>query len=173
MQEVMNIDKIIRRELQYKYLNNVENGLKEYNLTFEELNTYVRCGRTKPYESKPDKVFVDKFGDVKPPELVSACLCGHFIMEQCYLCPKDSKSVDDIIIVGNKCIDRWGFQRAKWGKCEKVECKLCGLEVSKTGIARHQKRPICKKNALHIKADNSTASTCSGDNTVSCSNSEC
>ena len=169
----MNIDKIIRRELQYKYLKSVQENLCDYNLTFKELNTYVRCGRTKSKESKPDKVFVDRFGDVKPPTYRGQCLCGHFIMEQCYLCPENSTSVSDIVIVGNVCIESWGFQRAKWGKCEKVECKLCGLEVSKTGIARHQKRPICKKNALHIKADNSTASTCSGDNTVSCSNSEC
>ena len=167
-----NIDKILRRELKYKYLNNVKNGLAEYNLTFKDLNNYVRCGRT-PADCKPDKVFVDRFGDVKPPEHRYVCLCGHRIKEQCYLCPENSKDVNDIIVVGNHCIDTWGFKRAKWGKCAKVECKLCGAEVSKSGLARHQKRPTCKNNALPIKADNSTASTCSGDNSVSCCNSDC
>ena len=70
-----NIDKILRRELKYKYLNKVENGLAEYNLTFRALNNYVRCGR-RPAFLKPDKVFVDRFGDVKPPEHKSVCLCG-------------------------------------------------------------------------------------------------
>jgi hypothetical protein len=168
----MNIDKILRRELKYKYLNNVENGLNEYNLTFKELNNYVRCGR-KQSESKPNKVFVDRFGDVKPPEHRYVCLCGHKIMEQCYLCPENSKDVKDIIVVGNQCIHTWGFKRAKWGKCEKVECKLCGNEVSKSGLARHQKRPKCKNNAIPTKCDNSTASTCSGDISVSSSNSDC
>ena len=168
----MNIDKILRRELKYIYLNKVENGLTEYNLTFRDLNNYVRCGRSHPH-CKPDKVFVDKFGDVKPPKYRRVCLCGHVIMEQCYLCPENSKDVNDIIVVGNHCIETWGFKRATWGKCEKVECDVCGSAVNKSGLARHKKRPTCKNNALPIKAGNSTDSTCSGDNSVSCSNSEC
>ena len=48
-----NIDKILKRELKYKYLNKVENGLTEYNLTFRDLNNYVRCGRT-PAFCNPD-----------------------------------------------------------------------------------------------------------------------
>ena len=155
-----NIDKILRRELKYKYLNNVENGLAEYNLSFKELNNYVRCGRT-PADWKPDKVFVDRFGDVEPPEHRHVCLCGHRIKEQCYLCPENSKDVNDIIVVGNHCIDTWGFKRAKWGKCKKVECKLCGADVSKSGLARHQKRPCCIKNRKIN--DNDTESTKSGD----------
>ena len=160
-----NIDKILRRELKYKYLNNVENGLAEYNLTFKDLNNYVRCGRTQAF-CKPNKVFVDRFGNVEPPEHRSVCLCGHFIMEQCYLCPENSKDANDIIVVGNHCIKTWGFKRATWGKCAKVECKLCGAEVSKSGLARHQKRPCCIKNRKvnsNDNNDNDTESTKSGD----------
>ena len=155
----MNIDKILRRELKYKYLENVENGLNEYGLTFTDLNNYVRCGRI-PAHCKPDKVFVDKFGDVKPPEYRHVCLCGHFIMEQCYLCPENSKDVNDIIAVGNHCIDTWGFKRAKWGKGKKVECDVCGCTVNNSGLARHKKRPCCIKHKC--SKDNDTESTKSG-----------
>jgi hypothetical protein len=157
-----NIDKILRRELKYIYLNKVENGLTEYNLTFRDLNNYVRCGRS-PAFCKPDKVFVDRFGDVKPPEHRSVCLCGHLIMEQCYLCPENSKDVNDIIVVGNHCIDTWGFKRAKWGKGKKVECDVCGCTVNKSGLARHKKRPCCIKHKC--SKDNDTESTKSGDST--------
>jgi hypothetical protein len=106
-------------------------------------------------------VFVDKFGDVKPPEYRHVCLCGHFIMEQCYLCPENSKDVNDIIVVGNHCIDTWGFKRAKWGKGKKVECDVCGCTVNRSGLARHKKRPCCIKHKC--SKDNDTESTKSGD----------
>ena len=155
-----NIDKILRRELKYKYSNSVESGLKEYNKTFKDLNNYVRCGRC-PAFCKPDKVFVDRFGDVKPPKHKSVCLCGHFIMEQCCLCPENNKNVNDIIVVGNHCIDTWGFKRAKWGKGKKVECDVCGCTVNLSGFARHKKRPCCIKHKC--SKDNDTESTKSGD----------
>ena len=155
-----NIDKSLRLELKSIYLNKVENALTEYNLTFSDLNNYVRCGRS-PAFCKPDKVFVDRFGDVEPPEHRSVCLCGHFIMEQCYLCPENSKDVNDIIVVGNHCIDTWGFKRAKWGKGQKVECDVCGCTVNSSGLARHKKRPCCIKHKC--SKDNDTESTKSGD----------
>ena len=152
----MNIDKILSRELKYKYLNNVKESLNELNLSFEDLNNYVRCGRVKTEGEGPDSAFKDRFGDVKPPEHTSSCLCGHFIMEQCYLCPRDSHNVKDIVIVGNKCIERWGFKRAIWGKGEKIECDICGSIVNKSGISTHKKRNKCKKHCIE---SNSTTST--------------
>ena len=152
----MNIDKILSKELKYKYLNNVKGGLNKLNLSFEDLNNYVRCGRVKGKGEKPDSVFTDRFGDVDPPAPTSSCLCGHFIIEQCYLCPKDSHDVKDIIIVGNECIERWGFKKTIWGKGEKIECDICGSIVNKSGISSHKKREKCKKHCVEC---NSTTST--------------
>ena len=129
------------------------------------MNNYVRCGRRYAF-CKPDKVFGDKFGDVNPPEHKSSCLCGHAIMEQCYICPENSNNINDIIVVGNHCIDTWGFKRAKWGKGKKIECDLCGASVCRKGIARHKRRPCCINNRKNKDNDNDTESTKSGTDSI-------
>ena len=116
----MNIDKIIADELRSSYLNTVENALKELGLTFSDLKTYIRVGRSKSGISG-DSAFKNYFGnDAKIPRPKEICLCGHEIMEQCYLCPEGSKNIDDIITVGNRCIHQWGYDRAVRGNGEKV-----------------------------------------------------
>ena len=63
---------------------------------------------------------------------------------QSYLCPEGSKTIDDVIIVGNSCINQWGYDPAVIGNGEKVKCKCCGATVNKSGIKRHQQTIKCR-----------------------------
>ena len=143
----MNIDKILSKERQYNYLDRVEDSLSSKGLTFSDLKNYIRCGSST--HGVPTKVLVDKFGkDVQLPENQAACLCGHRIVEQCYLCPKDNQDLNQAIVVGNHCIKKWGIRPTMRGKGSNVECDICGSMVNKSGLARHQKRPKCQRMAL-------------------------
>ena len=140
----MNIDNIIANELRSIYLNKVETALKLIGLTFSDLKNYVRVGRSEAGISG-DAAFKSYFGnDAKIPRPVDRCLCGHEITVQCYLCPEGSKNIDDVIIVGNRCITHWGYDAAIRGKGEKLKCNCCGATVNKSGIARHQETLKCR-----------------------------
>ena len=155
----MNIDRIIAKEITYNYLDRVESHLKSKGLTFLDLKQYIRCGSST--NGKPSKVLIGKFGqDVKLPEKQTSCMCGHKIIEQCYLCPTDNQDLSQALIVGNHCIRTWGIKPALRGKGLKVECDVCGSMVNKSGLARHQKTTKCRNMAsLKHQADNSTIST--------------
>ena len=47
------------------------------------------------------------------------------------------KNIDDIVIVGNHCINKWGYDPAIRGKGVKVKYECCGATVNKSGIRRH------------------------------------
>ena len=133
----MSIDKIIAKELRYRYLDRVENALNERGMTFTDLNNYLKVGSSN--FGKADSVFKSYFGnDAKIPIHQNRCLCGHEITQQCYLCPEGSKNIDDIIAVGNNCINKWGYDPAIRGKGVKVKCNCCGVTVHTTEIKRHQ-----------------------------------
>ena len=74
--------------------------------------------------------------DAEIPLRNNRCLCDHEITEQCYLCPEGSKNMDDIIIVGNRCIHKWGYDPAIRGKGVKVKCECCEATVNKAGIKK-------------------------------------
>ena len=113
-------------------------------MTFGDLKTYIRVGRSR-YGISGDSAFKSYFGnDAKIPRPKERCLCGHKITVQCYLCPEDSKNVDDIIIVGNRCIHQWVYDRANRGIGEKVKCEICGATVNKTVIKRRQQTLTCR-----------------------------
>ena len=158
----MNIQKIIAKEIKYNYLNRVQDSLSEYGLTLSDLQTYKRVG-TSIY-GVPDFTYDQRFGkDADLPDEQEFCLCGHGIVQQCYLMPENSNDINDIITVGNRCVKRWGFNPAVRGDPnKKVECNLCGARVRKSGLSRHQKRPCCKNNIKQCNNDNDTASTTTG-----------
>ena len=166
----MNIDEIIRGEKKYNYLDTVQASLNEFGLKLEDLKTYKRVGKSRNGVS--DTIFKQNFGkDCKLPEHQNACICGHPIVEQCYLCP-ESNDVNDILVVGNHCIKRMGFDPAIRGKLEnKIKCDLCGSLVLKKGMARHKKTTKCKNNVIdksNNNTDNATESkTCSDTGSVS------
>ena len=106
-------------------------------MTFTDLNDYLKVGSSK--FGKADSGFKRYFGnDAQLPIHKQACLCGHEITQQCYLCPEGSKHIDDVIIVCNQCISRWGYNPAIRGKGDKVKCECCGVTVNTSGIKRHQ-----------------------------------
>ena len=141
----MNIDKIIAKEITYNYLDRVEAALNEKGLTFSDLKSYKRVGSSQLGEA--DASFKSIFGnDTKIPNYKPTCLCGHRITQQCYLCPEGSNSPDDILILGNHCIKKWGYEAAIRGKGVKVKCECCGATVNKSGIKRHQKTQKCRNS---------------------------
>ena len=167
----MNIDAIIRREQKYNYLDAVKASLNKFGLRLEDLKTYKRVGKSN--HGVPDTIFKQNFGkDCKLPEHQNACICGHHIVEQCYLCP-ESNDVNDILVVGNHCIKRMGFDPAIRGKLEnKIKCDLCGSLVLKRGMARHKRTTKCKNNTINKLSNDSTteSTTCSDAGSVSSDN---
>ena len=53
--------------------------------------------------------------------------------EQIHSSPEGSKDIDDVIIVGDRCIHKWGYDPAVRGKGVKVKCNCCGATVNKSG----------------------------------------
>ena len=164
----MNIDKILSKERQYNYLDRVEAHLQSKGLTFKDLKNYIRCGSS--INGVGTKVLIDKYGkDVKLPEIQTSCMCGHRIVEQCYLCPIGNQDLTHALVVGNHCIRTWGIKPALRGKGLKVECEVCGSMVNKSGLARHQKQPKCKNMALRAHTvEDSTVSTTASETSSSC-----
>ena len=161
----MNIQQIINREIKYKYLDRVQASLDAYDITLADLQTYEPIGKSN--HGFPNTIFTKRFGkQTKIPEHQHSCLCEHAIVEQCYLCPRGSTNVDDIIVLGNHCIKRFGFSKAINGDAkQKIQCDLCGASVHKKGLARHKKRPCCINNRKinnNDNNDNDTESTKSG-----------
>ena len=101
----------------------IENLSKNYNgVSFEDLNNYKPCGRGHAQHPKcVDNYFKLLFADAPPPSPVYQCLCGQNIQEQCYICPIDDTRPENIIIVGNECIDKWTDQSIKGRQCD-----VCG-----------------------------------------------
>ena len=149
----------MRREQQYNYLDRVQGSLSGLGLTLSDIQEYRRAGGAKDHV--PSATFVQSVGkDSELPEHQAYCLCGHYIKEQCYLCPPESNNVDNIIVVGNHCIREFGFKPALRGKLEnKITCDLCGALVNKKGIARHKKTSKCKNNndASSTQSNSSTS----------------
>jgi len=161
----MNIQQIINREIKYKYLDRVQASLDAYDITLADLQTYEPVGKSN--HGFPNTIFTKRFGkQTKIPEHQHSCLCEHAIVEQCYLCPRGSTNVDDVIVLGNHCIKTFGFSKAINGDArQKIQCDLCGASVHKKGIARHKKRPCCINNRKinnNDNNDNDTESTKSG-----------
>ena len=139
----MNMDKLIANELKYSYANRIEQSLNQIGLTFTDLKGYLKVGSSN--HGRRDAAFKSYFGnDANIPSRVESCLCGHEITEQCYICPEGSKHIDDILIVGNICIHKWGYDPAIRGKGVKVKCECCGAIVNKAGIKRHQETLKCR-----------------------------
>ena len=139
----MNIDRIIADESKSSYANRVERSLNNIGLTFTDLKNYVRVGSSN--HGITDAAFNNYFGDdANIPIHKKHCISNHEIIEQCYLCPEGSKHIDDVIIVGNRCIHRWGYDAAVRGNGETVKYESCGATVNKTGIKKHQETLTCR-----------------------------
>ena len=139
----MDIDRIIADESKSRYVNRVERSLNIKGLTFTDLKSYVRVWSS--IHGITDAAFNSYFGDdADIPTRKHHCICGHEIIEQCYLCPEGSKNIDDVIVVGNKCIQKWGYHAAVRGNGTKFTCELCGSTLNKSGKKRHQQTNKCR-----------------------------
>ena len=145
------MDKVIAKDLRYIYIyiyrererDRVENALNERGMTFTDLKNCSKVGSSK--FGKSDSGFKSYFGnDAKIPLHEKKCRCGHEITQQCYLCPEGSTNIDDIIIVGNQCLNRWGYDPAIRVKGDQVKCECCGVAVNKSGVKRHQETLTCR-----------------------------
>ena len=67
-----------------------------------------------------------------------------------------SKNIGDIITVGGKCIDKWGYDPAIRSKGGKVKCECCGAAVNKSGLKGHQETLKCRNR----RDTDSNISTC-------------
>ena len=113
-------------------------------ITIKDLNNYKTCGRKytdisykthdKPDNRKdktktgPNSYFKLIFGMEKPPLDHHYCICGQYIQEQCYICPRDGVSVGSSIIVGNECVDKFTELSIKGRRCE-VCCAIHKIET--------------------------------------------
>ena len=139
----MNIDKLIAHELKYSYVTRIEQSLNQIGLIFIDLKGYLKVGSSN--HGRRDAAFKSYFGnDANIPSHVESCLCGHEITGQCYICAEGSKNIDDILIVGNRCTHKWGYDPAIRGKGVKIKCECCGATVNKAGIKRHQETLTCR-----------------------------
>jgi hypothetical protein len=97
------------------YLKNFIEALKEYDLTFEEVQQNYR------YSGGDHSSRLNYFNLCMPtgtptPEKVFKCLCGHDIKRNCYI-TKDF-DVNTILILGNCCIKRFEIESSR-------TCKTC------------------------------------------------
>ena len=128
----MNIDRVIADESKPSYANRVERSLNTIGLTFTDLKNYIRVGSSN--HGITDAAFNNYFGDdANIPIHKTQCICNREIIEQCYLCPEGSKNIDDIIVVCNKCIQKWGYNPANRGNGKKNTCEFCGSALNKSG----------------------------------------
>ena len=56
--------------------------------------------------------------------------CGHRIKQQCYLCPEGSTNIEYMIVLGNYCLTKWGYEAAIRGKGVKDKCEYCEANSS-------------------------------------------
>ena len=139
----MDIDRIIADESKSSYVNRVERSLNKRGLTFADLKNYIRVGSS--IHGISDAAFKSYFGDdARLPKHEESCICEHEIQEQCYLCPEGSKNLDDVVTVGNKCINKWGYNPAVRGNGTKFTCEFCGSTLNKSGKTRHQQTNKCR-----------------------------
>ena len=104
----MDIDRLIADESKSSYVNRVERTLNNRGLTFTDLKNYIRVGSSN--HGITDAAFKSYVGEyTNIPIHKTHCICNHEIIEQCYLCPEGSRNIDDIIVVGNRCIQKMGI----------------------------------------------------------------
>jgi len=74
-------------------------GLKEYNLAYDEMVNWKYCGGNRGRHLSNFKLCCK--GE-ELPNKVYECICGHAIIENCYI-----TNGDEILVLGNCCIKRF------------------------------------------------------------------
>jgi len=119
-------------------------GLKEYNLSREDLQYWKYCGGN---EGRHHNYFKISCPETPLPEPTDTCVCGHAIKENCYI-----TNGTDILVLGNCCIQR--FCPTSKRSCEKCgavhknrknnRCNTCRIGICDTCNRVCDKRyPTC------------------------------
>ena len=124
----------------WKSVTTVQDNLTDFypqlNITVTDLNEYTQCGYS--YEGSPgtqDNYFKAVFGSRPHPPKKEQCICGQPIKVQCYVWPKKDMRYENIIVVGNECIDKFGdgFVRGKRVRSvsldTKIETLICAMDT--------------------------------------------
>lgn len=124
------------------------------DVSIDDLNNYMQCGNS--HAMLPDSLdpyFKLMFGDAPQPTPVTKCICGHKIQVQCYICPVNDPRVENIIIVGSECIDKWTDRSLKGRRCE--VCKVTHKNRAFNLCHEHIKRKKVVSRRFHAMVYNS------------------
>jgi hypothetical protein len=141
------------------------NGLKEYELTMEQAQKdFKYCGGDGGVDRRKYTLFLQKKiqatqlldkpnrhlnywmianRNIDLPDCVENCICGHFILENCYI---ENITTGEVLVLGNCCIKRFipksGRTCAKCGNphrrrkinlcfdCSSGRCSNCGVDCN-------------------------------------------
>lgn len=140
------------------YLTRLKNGLTTLGLNSQDvLNNYVCVGgdgyrkhhidKTDLTKEYPDtsyshvQEFIINFGNRQFPEHKDKCICGHNIVENCYL-SSSFNNYNDIIIIGNCCYKNY------FANLSRVCIKCKEEHTNKNGLCNS-----CKKIKTKFKRD--------------------
>lgn len=146
--DIQNDNKKASIKLTEKFIN----GLKNHNLTLEDIQNgdWKYCGGNMGRHFNYFKLF---FGHNKIPDKLKSCICGHDIIENCYI-----TNDIEIIILGNCCIKK--FIPNSTRTCEKCNaphknrvcnrCNICRIGIcdscNKSIRIKYKKCYNCRKN---------------------------
>ena len=97
------------KELTEKFIN----GLKNYNLSFDDIGNWAYCGGTS---GRHKNYFNLRFPNKEIPSWTNKCVCGHTITENCYITNEER-----FLVLGNCCIKK--FIPASTRTCENQNCR--------------------------------------------------
>ena len=117
------------------------NGLKEYNISYNDIinGVWKYCGGDSKHHKKYFELQTFYKSDKHPPS-VCMCICGHKIIENCYITDETN-----ILVLGNCCIKRF---IPKSGRT----CDKCGES--------HRNRIINRCNTCRKKTFYKKCNTC-------------
>ena len=140
------------------YLEALKERIKEYNISYEELKQFRYCGSSSDINYW-NIFFEHKKPFSESPQRVSTCLCGHDIIENCYIY-KDGQ----ILVVGNRCKKR--FMDKPYRTCNNCGdehknriinlCSKCRGIDNDNLIEKRRKNALYRLNVKNVKPKQNT-----------------
>jgi hypothetical protein len=112
-------------------------GLKEYNLSYEQIQKWKYCGGNQDRHLNYFRICCP--GE-DLPERVDYCVCGHKIIENCYI---TSENGDLLLVLGNCCIKKFIPKSSR--TCEKCGDPHKNRTVNRCNDCRYGICDICNK----------------------------
>ena len=133
-------------------------GLKNYNLTFDEILNWKYCGGDQKNHLNYFKLYhkISEDQDFSLPLHADKCVCDHPIKENCYI-----TNGKKIIVLGNCCIKKFAVGGKRCKICDTVHknrkdnyCNSCRKDVAEKEKRKKQAEWYCscgdrKKNKSH------------------------